>query len=146
MVDTVNQLWNRFVALRRRGDNDLVRAGVEMLGGVVFRPEDAGTLKGDVAIFLAPRQVGWALDVVELHRGAADGELVAVAFEPIEGAHDGVVLAEILHLLELHHVVDADKFDPRTVEDRTERVAPDSPEAVEPDPNHIIFVDLRTSV
>jgi hypothetical protein len=110
----------------------------EVLGGVVVRPEDAGRLEGDVDLLLAPRQRCWVLLAERRDLLVAVDERVALEFEPVESTLYGVVLREVVHVLDVHDVVDADEFDPRRLHDRPEDVAPDSPEPVEPHPHRIV--------
>src|SRR6056297_757054 len=146
VVDAVDQRLDGFFAFRRRGDDDLVGTGFEVEARVLFGPEDTGTLEGHVDVEVAPRQLAGALDVVQRDRGAADGQLVVFEFEAVEAAHDGVVLGEVLHVLEVHYVVDACEFEPRVLLDRAEHAPTDSTESVESDTDNLVFVDLLTSI
>jgi len=67
-------------------------------------------------------------------------------FEAVEPAHDGVVLAEVAHVLEVHHVVDTGEFEPRVVHNRPERTPADPAEAVEADTHDLALVDRLTGI
>ena len=82
------------LALGRRGDQDLLGPGLEVLGGVVALGEQAGGLDDDVGAEIAPRQVRRVALGQDPDRVAVDGDaLVAV----LDGAGErpvGRVVAE----------------------------------------------------
>jgi len=68
---------------------------------------------------------------------------VAVARrDAVEPPHDGVVLREVRHVVEVHHVVDADEIDARRLQHRTEHVSPDPTEAVEAHPDDLVVAHV----
>ena len=128
----------------RRGDDDLLGAGVQVplgLGGV---GEDAGGLDDDVDAQIAPRKFGrTGLDLERLDLGVADDDGV-VAFEADvvgQPAQDRVELQQVRQRGVVGQVVDRDDLDVGVVAERLlrvqgpEEVASDSAEAVNAYPN-----------
>ena len=119
----------------RRGDDDLLGAGLEVLGGVVALGEEAGRLDHHVDAEVAPRQrrrvaLGEHLDLaaVDGQRAVADRDLAR------ERAEDRVVLEQVAERAGVRDVVDGDDLDVgvRLVR-RAEDVAADAAEAVDAD-------------
>jgi len=113
LVDAVDELFDRFVALRRGGDDDLVRAGFEVLACVLVGAEDSRRLEGDVDVEFAPGEfarVGLVEDA-GLEVGAVDGERAVAQRGAVTPAQHRVVLREVLELLVLHDVVDPNDVD-----------------------------------
>ena len=97
---------------RRRGDDDLLRARLEVLGGVRALGEEAGRLDDDVDAEVAPRQrgrvaLGEHLDLVAVddQHAVADGHLAR------ERAVDRVVLEQVAERPGVGDVVDRDDLD-----------------------------------
>ncbi len=101
-------------SLGRRGDDDLLGAGVQVALGLGGVGEDAGGLDDDVDAQVAPRQRGRAfLDLERLDLGAADDDGV-VAFEAdVLGvaAQDRVELQQVRQAGVVGEVVDRDDLD-----------------------------------
>ena len=120
---------------RRRGDDDLLGAGLEVLGGVRALGEEAGRLDHDVDAEVAPRQVrrvalGQHLDLVAVD----DQRVLADLDRARERAEDGVVLEQVAQRAGVREVVDGDDLDVRARLVRgAEDVAADPAEAVDPD-------------
>ena len=118
---------------RRRRDDDLLRAGVDVLARVGGLGEEAGRLDHDVDAEIAPRQVrrvalGEDLDVLA---GDADA-VVGRAHLAGEPAQDAVVLQQVRHGLLVTEVVRGDEFDVGTrCGEGAEEVAADPAEAVD---------------
>ena len=135
---------DRHVGLgRRRRDDHLLRARVEVLLRVVALGEEAGRLDHDVHADVAPRQVGRVALLEDLDLLAVDGDRAAtlgdLAGEP---AQDRVVLQEVGERRVVGDVVDRDDVDVRVrLVRRPEEVAPDPPEAVDADLDcHVVSI------
>ena len=118
-----------------RGDDHLLGAGLEVLGGVVALREEPGRLDHDLGPEVAPRQRGRVLLGEHLHLAAVDGQR-AVAH--LDGARERpvhrVVLEQVRERPRVRDVVDRDDLDVRVRLLRcAEHVAADPAEAVDPD-------------
>ena len=124
---------------RGRGDDDLARAGLEVLLGALALREEAGRLDDDVDAEVAPWQIrrialGEKLDLVTADGDRAVAELDGDAEVP----EHRVVLEEMGHRLRVAEVVRRDDLEvAAAVEVRAREVAADAAEAVDPD------LDLR---
>ncbi len=128
----------------RRGDDDLLRARIQVplgLGGV---GEDARGLDDDVDAEIAPWQFGrTGLDLERLDLGVADDDDVVALEADVVGqsAEDGVELQQMRECRVVREVVDRDDLDVGVVAERLlrvqgpEEVASDSAEAVDAYPN-----------
>ena len=127
---------DRDVLVRRRGgDDDLLRAGIDVLARVGRLGEEAGRLDDDVHAELAPRQLRRVTLGEDLDRGAADRDPV-VGDRDVRriATEDRVVLEQMRHRLHVAEVVRGDELDVGTcgVEGAVE-VAADPAEAVDAD-------------
>ncbi|GAA2936070.1 hypothetical protein GCM10020221_34790 [Streptomyces thioluteus] len=121
------------LALGRGRDEDLLRAGGEVLGRVLALGEDAGGLDDDVGAQLAPGQVGGVALGHRLERHVTDGDrVVGVADVLLQATEDAVVLQQVHQGGIVGQVVDADDLDVRTLlQQRAEVVATDTAKAVD---------------
>jgi hypothetical protein len=119
----------------RRGDDHLLRAGFEVLGGVVALGEEAGRLDDDVGADVGPRErrrvaLGEHADLAAVDRERAVADLDGPRERPVHR----VVLQEVAERLGVRDVVDRDDLDVRVRLVRgAEDVAADASEAVDPD-------------
>ncbi len=140
---------DRHVRVRCRcGDDDLLRAGIEVLLGALALREEAGRLDRDVDAELAPRQVGRVALGEELDLVVADAQhAVAHLDRYIEVAERRVVPQQVRHRLQVAEVVRRDDLEVAAVlEMRAEEVPSDPPEAVDahPDLRHGFRVAFRS--
>ena len=117
----------------RRGDDHLLGARLEVLGGVVALGEQAGGLDHDLRAAVAPRESGGIALREDLQLVAVDDEsVVGVVDLPLEGTQNRVVLEQVGECLGVRDVVDADPVDVGAGCVRgPEDVAADPPEAVD---------------
>ena len=120
----------------RRGDDHLLGARVEVLGGVLALGEEARRLDHDLGAEIAPRQrrrilLGEHLDLAPVDRERAVAHLDGARERPV----DRVVLEQVRERPRVGDVVDRDDLDVRVGLLRgAEHVAADAAEAVDPDP------------
>ena len=121
---------------RGRGDDDLLRARVEVLLRALAVGEEAGRLEHDVDAEVAPRQRGRVALGEHLHLLAAGADdAVAELDLARERPEHRVVPQEVGHRLRVAEVVDRDDLDVRAeLLLRAEEVAADPAEAVDADP------------
>jgi hypothetical protein len=116
-----------------RGDDDLLRAGFEVLGGVVALREEAGRLQDHVDAEITPSEVrrvtlGLDEDLLAVHDEAVVGQLDRARVR----AQDRVVAQQVGQRLVVGQVVDGDPFDVRLRRlGGTKHVAADAAEAVD---------------
>ena len=129
---------------RRRRDDHLLRARVEVLGGVLALGEEAGRLDHDVGAEVAPGQVGRVALGEDLDLLAVDGDRAVGRLDLArEAAEDRVVLEQVGERLGVGEVVDRDEVEvgARLV-GGAEEVAPDPPEPVDADLDcHLCLLD-----
>ena len=95
-----------------RGDDDLLRAGVEMLGGILALGEEAGRLEHDVDAEISPAKRGGILLVQDEDRLAVDDEAVVGELDGSRvGAEDRVVAQQVRQRVVVGEVVDRDPLD-----------------------------------
>ena len=119
---------------RRSGDDDLLRARVDVLLAACAVSEEAGGLDRDVDFEVTPRQVRGILlrqhpqlVLADLDRGVADLDVLA------ERPQCGVVPQQMRHRLQVAEVVRRHDLEvAAALEERAEEVPPDPPEAVDP--------------
>src|SRR3954453_22591947 len=94
---------------RRRGDPGLLRAGLEVLRGVVALGEEAGRLEHDLDAEVAPRQVRGIALLEDLDLLAVDDEAVAADLHLARiRPQDRVVLDQVGERRVVRDVVDRD--------------------------------------
>ena len=122
--------------LRRRGDDDLLGARLEVQRGLVALGEEARALDDDVHAQVAPRQVGGVALGEHLHLFAVHVQVVVVRVHvPGIPAEDRVVLQQVGEGRGVGDVVDRDDLQVGLTEGRgPEDVAADPPEAVDAHP------------
>ena len=120
-------------ALGGRRDDDLLGAGLEVLGGGGALGEAAGGLDDDVGAEVAPRQLGGIGLGGDADALAVDDERVLFDLHgPRIRAVDGVVLEQVTQRLGVRQVVDADELDVCAVSLRgADDEAADAAEAVD---------------
>ena len=136
VVDAVDD--GRVGALRRRRDQHLRRAGVEVDGRLVAVAEDAGALEHDVDAEVLPRQLGRIALRQHLDLVAVDGDALVVGADLAgERAVHRVVLEQMRVRLDVAEVVDRDELDvvAAFLHRRAQNQAPDAPETVDANPN-----------
>ena len=120
----------------KRGDDDLLGARVQVLGGVLALGEQPGGLNHDVGPDVAPRQLRGVLLGEDLELVAVDDQpvLARPRPRPLVGAEDGVVPEQVGEHLVVDQVVDPDEVDFGARRLRgAEQVVADAPEAVDAD-------------
>jgi hypothetical protein len=125
------------LVLRRRRDDDLLRAGVDVRPRLGRVREVPGGLDDDVRTELLPGQRTRVALGEDAEGGAADGDLpVAGRDLAVEAAEDRVVAEQVRQRLDVGEVVDADDLDVGAGrQQRAEVVAADAAEAVDANPN-----------
>ncbi len=120
---------------RRRGDDHLLGARREVLGGVLALGEEAGRLDHDVDAEVAPGQVGRVALGQHLDLLAVDHQRALVGLDGArEAAQDRVVLEQVGHRGRVDQVIDGDELEVRARRvRRAEHVAPNPPETVDAD-------------
>jgi hypothetical protein len=123
--------------LAGRGDDDLLRARRQVLGGVVAAREEARGLDDDVHAEVAPRQLAGVALLEDLQRLAVDGQAVAGHLDRAGvGPEDRVVLEQVRERVVVGEVVDRHPLDVRARGLRgAEDVAADAAEAVDANPD-----------
>ena len=97
---------------RGRGDDDLLRAGLEVLGGILALREEAGRLEHDVDAEIAPAERGGIRLVQDEDLVAVDDEAVVGELEGARvGAEDRVVAQQVRQRVVVGEVVDGDPLD-----------------------------------
>jgi hypothetical protein len=121
------------LVLRRGGDDDLLRATVDVRLGLGRVREVTGRLDDDVGAELAPRQRGGVTLGQSLEALAADGDRGLVERDVLaEPAQDRVVLQQVRERLVVRQVVDTDDLDVSVRgQQGAEVVAADAAEAVD---------------
>ena len=117
---------------RGGGDEDALRAVVEVDLRLLPVGEDAGAFEGDVDV--APRQLGGVAQRGDADRAAADVDRVAGDGDGAgEAAVDAVVAHQVGVGLDRTEVVERDDLDvgAAQLDDRAQHVAPDAAEAVD---------------
>jgi hypothetical protein len=122
-------------ALGGRRDDDLLRAGGDVLRGGGAIGEEAGRLEDDVDAKRPPAQFGRVslredLELVALHRDAAVLRLDA----RLQVADHRVVFEQVREGIRARQIVDGDEIDVLVAQRRPHDVPPDAPESVDPDP------------
>jgi hypothetical protein len=120
---------------RRRGDDDLLRARVQVELRLVALREEPGRLEGDVDAEILPRKVGRVALVQEPHLVAVHDDRVLARLDVhAERPEHRVVLEEVRHRLRVAQVVHRDDLDVGSARAHcAEEVPPDPAEAVDPD-------------
>ncbi len=120
------------LALRGAGDDDLLRAGLDVLGGQLAGLEDAGGLDDDVDAELAPGQVLGLAVGEDLDRMAVGDEAVFGQFDGIEeAAVHGIVFQQVSKGFQVTGVVDRHNVDCRVLDHGAERQTSDTTESVD---------------
>jgi hypothetical protein len=115
-----------------RGDDDLLRAGRQMLRGAVAVGELAGALEHHVDAQVLPRQRAGVLAGEHLEFVAVDGDAVGAAGDGgTEVAQHRIVLEQMRQGLGIREVVDAHEIDLVIGKRRAHDVAPDPAEPVD---------------
>jgi hypothetical protein len=131
---------HRRVVLRRSRENDLLRAGGEVLARAVLVEEDAGRLDHRGGAHRAPgelRRIGLG--------GAADGlavddELTVLDLDrALEATVDGVVLQHVGEVVDLEQIVDRDDVDVTALDGGAEDHASDAAEAIDTDLDRHVY-------
>jgi hypothetical protein len=126
------------VALRGRGDDDLLGAGLHVLARVVGLGEDAGRFDDDVAAEVAPAEGCRVLLGEHLDRLVPDADAVVDDAHVLgELAENRVVLEQVGQRLVVGEVVDRQHLDigSGVGQHRAEHVASDAPETVDAYPS-----------
>src|SRR6266508_3724120 len=115
-------------------DDDLLRAGVEVLLRAVAVGEKARRLDDELDFEVPPGQRAWVLLREHLQLGLTGlDDAVSDLDVVLELPEDGVVLQEMSHRLDITQVVDRDDVEgPAALEVSPEEVPPDPPETVDP--------------
>mmetsp|Transcript_13238 Transcript_13238/g.21518 ORF Transcript_13238/g.21518 Transcript_13238/m.21518 type:complete len:223 (+) Transcript_13238:660-1328(+) len=123
------------VTLGGGGDDDLLGARGDVLGGTGSVNEDAGALDNELHTQLLPRQLGWVTVGHDLDDLPVDGDVRVIHDLHVRGesATDGVVLDEVRSLLHAARVVDGDNLKVRrgAPMPASQEVAANSAESVE---------------
>jgi hypothetical protein len=120
--------------LRRRGDNHLLRARLEVLTGLGAIGEEAAALEHQVDPERLPGQLGGIALGQHLDGACAHLEAAVLRLHVVgERAVHGVVLQEVGQGLRVRDVVDRDEVELRLAECRAEYVAADTSETVDAD-------------
>ena len=121
--------------LGRRGDDDLLRARLEMLGGPGAVAEAPGGFDDHVGADVAPRQRGGSLSANTGISAAVDADGAVEHLDCArEGPVDRVVAQQVREHLDVHHVIDADPLEVGALlVRRSERRASGAAEAVDAD-------------
>ena len=110
----------RAIALGRRGDDDLLRAGGEVALGLLDVREQPGGLDHHVHAQLLPGQLRRVLGADHQHLLAVDDEHIVLrlvgggllrADGAVETALDGIILQEIREVVGRHDIADGDHLD-----------------------------------
>ena len=126
---------DRDVRIRcRRRDHDLLRARVDVLLRAVAPGEEPRRFDHELDLEVAPGEVrrialgkDLQLGLAGLDRGIADLDVL------VQLPENGVVLEQVPHRLRVAEVVDRDELEvAAALEMRTEEIAPDPPESVDP--------------
>jgi hypothetical protein len=125
---------HRRVVLRRRRQDHLLRARIEVLLRRGLVEEQAGRLDDDIDADLVPLQVGRIAFLGQADALAIDDDVAAVDLDvALESAVDGVVLEHVGEVVGLEQVVDGDDLDVacEVLHGRAQHVAADAAEAVD---------------
>src|SRR5215217_2811836 len=131
VVDSEN---DRYVRIRgRRGDDDLFRAGVDVLLSAFAVGEETRRLDHELHFKVPPGQTRWVFLGQNLKFALAGPDYSVTDLDVLaELPEDGVVLQEVPHRLRVAEIVDRDDLEiPAALEVRAEEVAPDAPESVD---------------
>jgi hypothetical protein len=118
---------------RRRRDDHLLRARLEMLLRVLPLREEAGRLQNDVHAEVFPGERGGVALGEELELLVADADAAVDRLDLlVQRPEDGVVLEQVRHRLRIAEVVRGHEVDVRPPLPRgAEEIAPDAPETVD---------------
>ncbi|GIX64591.1 glyceraldehyde 3-phosphate dehydrogenase [Babesia caballi] len=133
VVDTVDEDGSGVAG--RSGDDDQLRAALEVLLRLLAAGEAASALGNDVDVLLAPRNLGRLALEEELNGAGPDLEGVGGHADLLaESAVDGVVLEQVLHVVGGHEgVVDGNHLEVLVGEGRAEHETTNAAEAVDTD-------------
>src|SRR5439155_18650761 len=122
---------------RRRGDDHLLRATLEMLLGTFALREEAGRLDHEIDAEVSPGKARRVLLGEELDLLSGDGDLCVSGDNILsQRAEDRVVAEQVRHRLEVAEVVCSNHLEvPAALQVRAEEVAPNPPETVDSNPN-----------
>ena len=148
----------RKVLARRSGDDDLLRAGLDVRGGLLLGGVEAGALEDDIHFEFAPRElsrIGLRIDgdFLAVHDDGTggdnrlavfseDGVLVihrVLSFTELAGEATlgGVVLQEVSKHFGAGEVIDGDHFVTISLEHLTERQTTDTAKTVDSNSIHV---------
>ena len=120
-------------AFGRRRDDDLLRAGSQMLRRGVPVREQPGRLEHDVDAKVLPRQLRRILDREHLELFAVDADSLAARLDVgVQVAEYRVVLEQVCERGGVGEIVDRDEVDVLGAQGRAHDVAPDAAESVDP--------------
>jgi hypothetical protein len=124
---------DRHVGLgRRSGDDDLARAGLDVLRRVGLLPEKAGGLDHDLAAELAPGKIGGIAFRQDAHLARADTKAAGGAFHRLRKlAVHRVILEQVRQGLGVGDVIDSDELELAIVGPDAHHAAADPAEAVD---------------
>ena len=118
--------------LRGSGDDDLLGAGRQVLGGILPLGEEAGRLEHDVDAEVLPRELRRIAHREHLELVAVDRNRVALGFHlRVQVAEHGVVLQQMGERGGVCEIVDRHEVDVPVTERGAHDVAADSPESVD---------------
>src|SRR5262249_9247506 len=119
---------------RGRRDDNLLRAGVDVLLRAVAVGEEAGGLDHELDLEGAPRQVRRVAFRQDLQLGLAGGDDVVADLDVlVQLPEDGVELEQVTHRLGVAEVIDRDDLEvPAPLEVSAKEVAPNAPKSVDP--------------
>lgn len=111
-VDT-NDVGGDVGALGGSGDEDLLGAGFDVLGGTLGVDEDTGTFDHEIDVHSSPGELERVTGRDDLDLLAVDGEGVLAGDLDVsgEGTHGGVVLEQVGSLLDTSRIVDSDDLE-----------------------------------
>ena len=120
------------LALRGAGDDDLLGAGLDVLGCKLAGLEDARGLNNDVDAELAPRQILGIALAQHLHRVAICHETVFSDLDRVERSTvDGVIFQQVSHRRDVAEIVDGHNLDSGVLDHGAIRQTSDAAETVD---------------
>jgi len=131
VVDTVHE--HRGAILGRRGHDDLLGTGIDVLLAGLFGQEEAGALQHQVDVDVAPGQVRRVALSGQADGLAVDNQVLAVDGDiALEVAVHGVVLEHVSQIVGIQQVVDTHDLDvvSEILRDRAEGHAADTAKTV----------------